>query len=177
MHIRNGFTPGKKRWKKLYVSCLLRFLGRAMQRASCIDTTIQQEAASLPDEFTISLYVYHSGPGIIMKKQPGGRLQYCTSSKDFTETDLCIIISHIEAAWLLLTFKESTAQAVARDRIRIRGSIALGSQIVRILDRVEMLLLPRLLAKRAVKRYVSPRNKFRKRFQLYFGTYHSRGVR
>ena len=67
--------------------------------------------------------------------------------------DLNIKIKHLEGAILLFTFQESTATAAARDRMSVEGEVPHACTVVRILDMVEVLLLPEILAGLAVKRY------------------------
>jgi hypothetical protein len=69
--------------------------------------------------------------------------------------DLQIKIKHLEGAILLFTFQESTAVAVARDRLVVEGDVPRACTVVRILDMVEVLLLPKIVAELAVKRYPS----------------------
>ena len=54
---------------------------------------------------------------------------------------------------LLFTFQESTAIAVARDRLIVDGEVPYACAVVRILDSVEVYLLPKIIARLAVKRY------------------------
>jgi predicted lipid carrier protein YhbT len=62
-------------------------------------------------------------------------------------------LKNIEAAMLLFTFREPTALAVARDRLVVDGDISAACTVVRVLDTVEVFLLPKILASLAVKRY------------------------
>lgn len=62
-------------------------------------------------------------------------------------------IKNIEAALLLFTFQESTTLATARNRLVVDGDVAHACAVMRILDIVEVYLLPKIIAKLAVKRY------------------------
>ena len=60
---------------------------------------------------------------------------------------------NIENAVLVFTFQEGTSIASCRNRIIVSGDIPDACAVVRILDIVETLLLPKCIAKLAVKRY------------------------
>ena len=79
------------------------------------------------------------------------------------------MIKHLEAAILLFTFQESTATAIARDRLVVEGELPMACAVVRVLDMVEVLLLPKIIARLAVKRYPawSPVRKHLGRLMVY----------
>jgi hypothetical protein len=81
-------------------------------------------------------------------------------------------IKNIEAAILLFTFQESTAVATARDRLIVDGEVPHACAVVRILDIVEVYLLPKFIAKLAVKRYPAeaPHVNLFRRILLYVRT-------
>ena len=56
-------------------------------------------------------------------------------------------------AFLVLSFQEGTARAFANDRIYVDGEVSHAIRLVRCLSRMEVLILPKLVAERAVKRY------------------------
>ena len=91
------------------------------------------------------------------------------SKSDGKPLDLRIRIKHLEAAILLFTFQESTSLAAARDRMLVEGDVSRACGVVRILDMVEVLLLPKMLARLAVKRYPAwpPVRKYLGRFLVY----------
>lgn len=53
----------------------------------------------------------------------------------------------------MFTFRESTAAATCNDRIVVAGDVPAAMAMVRVLDAVEVYLLPKFLARLAVKRY------------------------
>lgn len=74
--------------------------------------------------------------------------------KEYPESfDVDIRFKHLQAAMLLFTFREGTTEAFARDRMVVYGNLPEALSIVRILNIVEVYLLPKFLAKRAVKSY------------------------
>jgi hypothetical protein len=66
-----------------------------------------------------------------------------------------LAIKSLDAGFLILSFQESTALATARNRLITDGEIPQALAIIRILDIVEVYLLPKLIASLAVKRYPS----------------------
>ncbi len=80
-----------------------------------------------------------------------------------------IIFKHLQHAWLLYTFKEDTPTAFARNRIVLDGEVRHATVFNRCLSRLMILILPRLLAERAVKRYpvIALRDKLRLAAAIY----------
>jgi aldehyde:ferredoxin oxidoreductase len=146
-------VPKGKRMKRLYLSVMLWFVGRAMQAAAKVDKGVRKEFDAIPSGFRFSLGVLPRGPAMVMEKTAGGRVKYVGSKPSGKAPDLKIKIKHLEAAILLFTFQESTAVAVARDRLVVEGDVPRACAVVRILDMVEVLLLPKIIARLAVKRY------------------------
>lgn len=163
---------GKKRFKKDYVAIMLWFVGKAIQAAAAMDKVVKKEFEELPEGFTFSLGVMPNGPYMIVGKSKRGIVHYMgwdTAGKDIT---LSMKIKNIEAAMLLFTFQESTAVATAQDRLIVDGEVPHACAVVRILDIVEVYLLPKFIAKLAVKRYPAeaPYIKLSRRILLYVRT-------
>jgi len=144
---------GKKSLKKDYVAIMLWFVGKAIQAASAVDEDVKKEFAALPDYFTFSLGVMPDGPHMVVGKTRKGIVQYIGWDPEGRDIDLKMKIKNIEAAMLLFTFQESTAIATARNRMIVDGEVPHACAVVRILDTVEVYLLPKIIAKLAVKRY------------------------
>ncbi|OQY45344.1 MAG: hypothetical protein B6240_08940, partial [Desulfobacteraceae bacterium 4572_87] len=148
------FIVPKGKWmKRSYISIMLWFVGRAMQAAAKVDKGVKKEFESIPAGFRFSLGVSPGGPAMVMEKTAAGRVKYVGSKPGGKPLDLKMKIKHLEGAILLFTFQESTAIAVARDRMVVEGDVPRACTVVRILDMVEVLLLPRIVASLAVKRY------------------------
>jgi aldehyde:ferredoxin oxidoreductase len=146
-------VAGGKRMKRLYLSIMLWFVGRAMQAAAKVDKGVKKEFETIPSGFRFSLGVAPRGPAMVMEKTPAGKVKYVGSKPGGKPLDLNLVIKHLEGAILLFTFQESTAIAVARDRLVVEGDVPQACTVVRILDMVEVLLLPKIVAGLAVKRY------------------------
>jgi aldehyde:ferredoxin oxidoreductase len=173
--IMNNFREvkaGSKRLKRYYVAIMMWFMGRAIQAAAAMDKVVKEEFAELPDQFTFALGVMPDGPYMIVGKDRRGFVRYMGWNPEDKKIDLRFTIKNVEAAVLLFTFQESTAVSVARDRLIVDGEVPYGCAVVRILDIVEVYLLPKIIARLAVKRYPvwSPSRKYFGRVLLYFRT-------
>jgi len=142
------------RFQVIYVGIMIWLIGRLLEAASKVDKKIQEELVALPAAFAFSMGILPGGPAFIVQKQVDGTL-YCARRNDTFAPDLAISFKHVKLAFLILSFQESTARSFANDRMLLDGDINLGMIIVRCLDRMECVVLPRFIASRAVKRYPS----------------------
>ncbi|MEC7120578.1 MAG: hypothetical protein VXW65_11855 [Pseudomonadota bacterium] len=130
---------------------MMDIIGRGLVSASQIDEEIRQEVAGFPIGFTFQMVVLPKGPGFVAKVQADGSLKRLT---DFTgKPDLSIKFKHTALAFLVFSFQEGTAQAFANDRMIADGELSYAIRLVRCLDKMEALILPKLVAGLAVKRY------------------------
>ena len=146
-------TPAGKPVKRLYLAVMFWFVGRAIQAAARVDRQVRQAFDEMPDGFTFALDVAPTGPAIVIGKDRRGKVRYLGADTTQRLIDLRLTIKHIEAAMLLFTFQEATVLAVARDRMTVDGDIPCACAVVRILDAVQVYLLPKMLASLAVRRY------------------------
>ena len=137
--------------KRAYVATMMRIVGRGLAIASRIDGEIARELSHLPVELTIAMRVYPNGPCCFLQRTHDA-LSYL-GVRDSGTADMDIIFKHLQHAWLLYTFQENTLIAFARNRIVLDGEIAHATVFNRCLARLLSLILPRVIAKRAVKRY------------------------
>lgn len=142
------------RFQIIYVGIMIWLIGRLLEAASRVDKKIQQEIVALPTAFAFSMGVLPKGPVFAVQKQADGTL-YCARKNDTIDPDLKIAFKHVKHAFLIFSFQESTARSFANDRMLLDGDLNLAMIIVRCLDRMECLVLPRFIAVRAVKRYPS----------------------
>jgi len=138
--------------KKLYVAVLMFFVGRALQAASHVDSGIIKEVSQFPERFLFKLKVLPDGPMLTVRKQ-SHQLKYLFRDPADENCDLVISIKHLEAAWLLFSFQESTAVSFARNRMIVKGDLIKSMAVVRCLNNIEVYLLPKFIARLAVKRY------------------------
>lgn len=137
--------------QRRYVGLMMGVVGRALVSASQVDDAVRKEVSSYPAGFILQMMVMPSGPAFSAEVQPDGTLKLL---KDFTgKPDLCARFKHMAHAFLVLSFQEGTARAFANDRLYVDGDVSHAIRMVRCLSRMEVLILPKLVAERAVKRY------------------------
>ena len=130
---------------------MMRIVGRGLAIASRVDSDTAYELQHLPAEMTIAMRVYPNGPCCLLQ-HTGTDLSYL-GVRDSCDADMEIIFKHLQHAWLLYTFQEDTQTAFARNRIVMDGEVHHATVFNRCLSRLKILILPRQLAERAVKRY------------------------
>lgn len=83
--------------------------------------------------------------------------------------DLTITFKHVTHAFWF-SFQESTAQAFANDRMIADGDVSAAIRLVRCLNKMESLILPKLVASLAVKEYpteLTLKEKFNQAANIY----------
>ncbi|MDF3030644.1 MAG: hypothetical protein K0R03_1202 [Moraxellaceae bacterium] len=134
-----------------YVALMMGIVGRGLVAASHSDEVIRKECAAFPEGFILQMKVMPNGSYFTARVQADGTLKLL---KDFQgKPDLCARFKHLSHAFLVLSFQEGTARAFANDRIYVDGDVSHAIRLVRCLTRMEVLILPKLVAERAVKRY------------------------
>jgi hypothetical protein len=128
-------------------------MGRAIQAASRVDDQVRREFRSLPDNFTFGLGVMPSGPHLVVQKSGTDSARYVGRCIDAQPVDLKMEFKPLEAGMLTFTFRENIPVTSARDRLVVDGEVAYACSVVRILDIVQIYLLPKVVARMAVKRY------------------------
>jgi len=146
-------TPKKKIFQRIYLSIMLWFVGRAIQAASRVDKQVKHEFDTLPENYTFSLGAFPSGPYMIIGKDSKGRVKYLGADMEKQPVDLQMTLKSVAHFFLLFTFMESTPTANSRDRMCVSGDVPAACTAVRILDIVQVYLLPKFIAKMAIKRY------------------------
>lgn len=146
-------TPGAYRMKRLYLSLMFWIVGRAIEAACKVDRQVRQLSDFIPYGLTFALNVAPDGPAMVVAKDKKGKVRYLDANINDRYIDLTLTIKNIEAAMLLFTFREAIVTAVARDRLIVHGDIPTACIVVRILERVEVYLLPKFLATLSVRRY------------------------
>jgi hypothetical protein len=164
--------PGMKLIKRIYIFIMLLVVGRAIQAASKVDSVVKEEFKNMRDDFAFVLGVLPNGPFMVVEKDKNGHAKYCGWNPKGKKLTLKMYIKNTEAAMRVFTFRESTTMAFARNRYIVDGNLTDGLAVVRVLDLVEVYLLPKLIAKLAVKRYpkwseMSPLRKYTGRVLVY----------
>ncbi|MCR9090979.1 hypothetical protein [Algiphilus sp.] len=137
--------------KHSYVALMMNVISRGLVAASRSDEEIRREFSGFRPGYRFAMTVYPSGPGFVLRIADGGYLE--PDAKSSQAPDLVIRFKHIEHAFLVLSFQEGTARAFANDRMVADGNVSDAIRLVRCLNRMEKLILPKLVATRAVKDY------------------------
>jgi len=138
--------------KRPYVALMMDVIGRGLEAASQVDEKIQNEVKNLPDGFMFDMRALPNGPCFVMQKDSSGCLRYLGKTAP-RKPDVSLKFKHLNHAFLVLSFQEGTARAFANDRLLVDGEIAYTMKLVRSLNRMESLILPKFVAVRALKRY------------------------
>jgi hypothetical protein len=134
-----------------YVRVMLWLVGRLLQASSRVDPVVRSEVAGLPSDFSFAMRL-HSGAAALVMRRDGDRLKAVRATAD-TPCMLVFEFKHVTHAFLVLGFVEGTARAFANDRMTMSGDVALAMKVVRMLNRMECIVLPKFVAARAVKAY------------------------
>ena len=134
-----------------YVKLMMDVVGRGLVMASQVDDEVKQEVSNFPVGFILSMKVFPNGPAFIAKVTEDHQLKLLKSVD--IKPDLTITFKHLTHAFLVFSFQESTAKAFANDRIIADGDVSNAIRLVRCLNKIEALILPKSIAALAVKRY------------------------
>lgn len=145
--------PKGKLIKKIYVAVMLWIVGRAIQAAAKVDSEVKEEFATLRDDFMVRLWVAPDGPAMIVGKNSKGVVKYMGWKSEGKKLTLDMKIKNLEGAILVFTFQEGTCEAFCNDRFIVSGDLPDACTFVRILNIIEVFLLPKIITSLAVKRY------------------------
>jgi len=145
--------PKGKLIKKIYVAVMLWIVGRAIQAAAKVDREVKEEFSKLRNDFAVRLWVAPAGPAMIVGKDKKGVVKYMGWNSKGKKITLDMKIKNIDGAILVFTFQESTCVAFCNDRFIVNGDIPDALTFVRILNLIEVFLLPKIITSLAVKRY------------------------
>lgn len=142
----------RQRLKRIYVAVMMRIVGWGLRAMSRVDPVVRAETAGFPDGMVIAMTTLPDGPSMVLQKIPGGPLRYLGSALP-DNTGLSIRFKHLDYAFRVFGFIESTPTAFARARMVVDGDLSAGIRLVRCMYRLEAVLMPRFIATRGVKRY------------------------
>lgn len=139
------------RGQTAYVALMMAIIGRNLVAMSQVDAVVRGEIKAFPAGYTIRMRVIPAGPSFAVEVQADGTLRLL---KNFTgRATLDVMFKHMAHAFLVFSFQEGTARAFANDRMFVDGNIAHAIRLVRSLNRMEAVILPKIIAERALKRY------------------------
>lgn len=139
------------RYQRAYVVAMMKLIARLFQAGSEVDPVIKDDVASLPDGFLFRMEASPGTPCLMLQKRDG-RMQVVPDNSPLIP-DLRIAFKHITHAFLVFSFQEGTARSFANDRMIIDGDPSQAMKVVRSLNRVQSVVLPKVIATRAVKTY------------------------
>ncbi len=147
-------TPGQtvfSKLQRLYIALMMGIVGRGLAIASRTDAYTRREAARLPTGTIIALRVYPHRPACFLQRSDSA-LHYL-GGECSRAADVDIVFKHLQHAWMLFTFQENTPVAFARNRLVLDGEVAHAAVFNRCLARLLAIILPRVIARLALKRY------------------------
>jgi len=145
-------APGRSRFRGTCLRLLFWFLGRAIQAASRVDREVKMVVEEFPAGSAGCFGLVPGGPIMVLTRGIKGRLKYRGGSSSNSTVTYYLTIKAFDKAMRLLSFREGIADAVSEKELVVSGDMRCVYGFIRILDRLTVLLLPKMLAKRTVKR-------------------------
>ncbi len=132
-----------------YAQTMFYIIANGLVSASHYDKTIRQELQGYPIGLTIKMQVLPNYASFVVQVTD----QHILKVIQQEHADVTVYFKHLQLAMLVLSFQESTTQAFANDRMTVDGDIGYATRFVRILNQLQALILPKVIAERAIKRY------------------------
>lgn len=136
---------------KAYVQSMMQIIGQGLVASQTIDAEIKKEFSEFPSGYIFSMSVFPKQCAFTIQVQDDKTLKLLNHTDQ--KPDLTITFKHIYHAYMVFSFQESTAQAFANDRMVADGDLSYAIRLVRCLDQMESLILPKVIASKAVKAY------------------------
>lgn len=134
-----------------YVKAMMQVIARGLVTANQVDPEIQHDFAQFPIGFIFSMRVFPHGPSFTIQVKAQNHLELINNTQE--KPDLTITFKHLSYAYMVFSFQESTAQAFANDRMIADGDLSYAVRLVRCLNKMEAIILPKTVARLAVKQY------------------------
>ena len=135
-----------RHYRAIHVAIGLKLLGWLMIACSHLDELMEEDLRRFPDGFTIAFGVFGHRLRLGLKVREGKLYP-----DDQPHVDLLAQFKHMEHAFMTLTLREGSINAYARQRFILEGNVSSAWIFVRVLCRVQALILPKVLAKRVLK--------------------------
>ena len=135
-----------------YVDLLFAVISRALVSASRTDPVIQAEVKAFPVGHRLRMMVLPKGQHFTLEVTERSELTLVDSPLS-EPADLTVKFKQLSLAFRVFSLQESTAAAFASDRIVADGDVSDAIRLVRCLNRVEAVILPKSLASLAIKSY------------------------
>lgn len=148
---RGNVRPSRRPFKTIYVAIVMAVLGWFIPVVACRKKSVREEVKAFREDFRFRLAVWPAGPSVAFRRD-GDRLRRIRPSET-GHLHLDVHLKSIDAAWLLFSFQESTCASEATGRLMAEGDLPDVCTFIRLMDKVEILLLPKPIAKLAVKEW------------------------
>ncbi len=149
---------------RTYVDLMMTVMGRGLVAISRFDGPVRREMRGFPVGFRFEMITLPDGPSTRLRVNIGGEFEPDDSA---ARPDLSIQFKHLRHAFTVLSFREGTVRAFANNRMVVDGDIAYAMRMVRILDRLQSIILPDRVARLAVKRFTPVEDKGRLALKIY----------
>ncbi len=137
-----------------YLNTMLGVIARTLCAMSKFDATLQKELEGVPENFILQMKVLPNVASMSVQKNSKGQLDYLGKEPNKGQkANVVIAIKHPELAFLVFSFQENNAQAFARNRTIIEGDLSMAMRMIRCISHLEVYILPKAAAKKALKRY------------------------
>lgn len=153
-------------YQRKYVSGMMQLISHMLKAGSQVDDVIKAEVAEIPEGFVFRMSVTPGDLSLTMQNQQGELVNLTDYAG---KPDLTMSFKHVTFAFLVFSFQEHTAQAYANERLVIDGDLPTSMKVVRCLNRLQTVILPKVVAKKAVKTY--PDLEFITKLQMTTKTY------
>lgn len=166
MNIRKGKVYKKTCMRRLFLHASWALSSRLLMRSLRYDHTIRQELYMLPEGFSCTISVMPAGPSVLMKLGENSSVRLNPVGED-EDADLVVTIHDLSTALRLASCSLSMSEAVSRHGVSFYGDQHLGCAVMRIIERLCMITLPRKLAAGCVKRYRPPERSRRLKLKIW----------
>lgn len=134
-----------------YVTTMMQVVGAGLAAAASHDEEVRDELRRIRAGFVMQMTVFPSGPTFTLRVNEDGQAEVLHTFDG--RADLVIRFKHVSHAFQVFAFQEGTARAFANDRMVVDGSLADAMVFVRCLNKLQQLILPKLIARNVIKRY------------------------
>ncbi len=139
----------EKTIKKAVIKIAMVCLGRAFESAAGFDPVIIGETRTWKNPVSIKMQVLPCGPCMTLTKNRE-KIRY--SGKPKETCDLEISFKNAQSAFPVMAGLINAELGFAQHRMIVKGDIPLAMSLIRCINRLQRLLLPRVISKRVLKR-------------------------
>ena len=149
-HSPRRIRPSGRVLKTAYVAVVMAVLGWFIPNVACRKMSVREDVKCFRDGFRFRLGVWPEGPSVAFRRESDCLVRLNKSTEPM---DMSVMLKSIDAAWLLFSFQESTCRSEANNRLIVEGELPDTCTFIRLMNKVEILLLPKFIARRAVKEW------------------------